>query len=563
MGLFSWMLGTNKPKTPKNAKKQRRYEAVKTTNMVWDRVRAFDSGANTELGQSLERLRDRSWYEFRNSPKARAGVESLVNLVVSTGIDVQPATGDEEDDAELHEMFLMWAEHAGADGNTTLWELQRQAFRSVVCSGEALWQIVTIPQRDDPRRPVPVAINPLDPKQLSLDPVAPVEKGLEFIQGVEVDAFGRPVWYHITASSDKGFQTGVTDKQIGVAGSADFAMPQNLQDGQFEFNTGASGKKGVKVPAREIIHIYEKLRPGQIRGEPKLAPVLDALQQDRDMITYEMASAKIAAAFAVFITSDAEGDLSGLSEAEEDEEVSGSNEDGQGNPFYRVEGGAVNQLQPGEKVEQVNSNRPSDKMAPFRDMIDGDIAASLSIRRTDLNRDYSGANYSSMRAAQLDVRRGLDPTQNWFGDSVSCEVWRRTLMLFATAANVTPPTIDAELREFMRCKAMPVGHPFVDPDKDGKAAIQNIRGSLSTWQEEVGKRGKDARRVKQQLETELEDEMYQAVWNDGRDLTKAEVPDSTSETSETAEDRSGGLFFDSETGRTLEINGDSVKWMKF
>jgi lambda family phage portal protein len=58
----------------------------------------------------------------------------------------------------------------------------------------------------------------------------------------------------------------------------------------------------VRIPAKEILHIYKPLRPGQIRGEPWLSNVLLKLHELDQYEDAELVRKTTAAMFAGFVT---------------------------------------------------------------------------------------------------------------------------------------------------------------------------------------------------------------------------------------------------------------------
>ena len=78
---------------------------------------------------------------------------------------------------------------------------------------------------------------------------------------------------------------------------------------------GAMWLSSQRVPARDVLHIYRKRRPGQIRDVSWLAPVLSRL---RDLSDYEAAllmKAKIEACLAVVVSEDGDDAMTGPASA--------------------------------------------------------------------------------------------------------------------------------------------------------------------------------------------------------------------------------------------------------
>ncbi len=490
MGLVSWIIdsavsavdpaaGLRRKRARAALKKRNSYNAGKSSE-IYRNFGATSLSADADLS-NVQVLRNRSRHAYRNYPGARAGVDARVGIVISTGIDVEPNTGNDEDDKKLREGWQLWCEQADAAGKLNFKELQRQAYRAEALNGASLTQIVHIKEQG---RLVSFALHPLEADQLSPTAVGDIPKGHRFANGVETDQYGREVFYHII---------------------------DHPGDSSIESLAQGMEAKGKRIPASEIIHTYQKLRPGQTTGEPVLVPALQRLVQEEDLVEAELESAKIGAAWAVALTSEAQlpGDLD--LDQEEDED----NTDDAGNEVTSITAGTIAKLAPGEDAKVLANTRPSQAIDPFRKMLRGDIAASIGVSRVDLDKDYGDANYSSMRADMLDKKRMLTPEQNRFGRMFVSEIWRRILPLLAAAMDVrlAPMTAVNKLQRLRqeRHKLVPDGWSYVDPLKDVTAALMAIKGGLSTYRDEHGARGQDWREVFEQLGKELENPTLQKL----------------------------------------------------
>lgn len=479
---------------------KRQYEGAKYGGHVWGGPQAYASPSlDVDLAVAREPLRRRSRHAYQNSASARAIVESLVALIASSGIDIDPDSGSEKNDDALREQWELFVETADASGRLDLWELQRQALRSLSMAGEFIWQIVNI---DDPMRPFPFAILALEPDQLSETPVAPVAAGNDFTAGVECDRYGRPKFYHILSQpADQVAQPlgGTLLPQSGGAQSTNF--------------TGGQATRGERIPAERIIHGFEQQRPGQTRGEPWLAPLLTTLHQERQLVDAELTSAKIGAAPAIAIKTAGSGFPD-----QADPNYTGSN--AQAQRQYDFTPGAIAVLGENESVEVIRNERPSQLIAQFRNMLRGDLAGAGRIPQRYIDRDVSRANYSSMRADMLDTRRLLDPVQNWFGRLVAQEVYRRVFPQLATGAGLAIPRDGTpERRRMERCKVHPDGWAYVDPQKDLDASKSAIDAGLSNYTDEIQRRGGDVRAVWKKLKADRDRAAAM-----GLDLTPPEPP---------------------------------------
>jgi capsid protein len=396
--------------------------------------------------------------------------------MVSTGIDIEPDTGDEKTDARLRAAWVKFTKCASACGKQDLWSLQQQAQRSEMLAGEFLW--VLVKTEDYARRGIPTAVMSVEPDRLSDTPFDGVQAGAYFDSGIEYDKYGKPIAYHIRDDADDG---AIAPPRGGtlVAGSG------GTKVGSAPISTGKRSG-GRRYLAAEVIHGFDVQRPGQIRGEPRLAAILDTLRQESELVEAELTAAKVGAAHSIKIKS-----TTPLPSGQADTTLSP--------PTYDFSPGTVNLLAPGEDAEVMANPRPSQQIAPFRQMLRGDISGATGIPQRYIDRDTSRANYSSMRADMLDTQRVMTPQQMRFGRSAAEELYLKILPELATFAGLSVPSIGTMERDTLeRCKIMPDGWSYVDPQKDVAAANLAIGSGLTTRQEEIQSRGRDPRQVDRQ-----------------------------------------------------------------
>lgn len=412
--------------------------------------RPTSSTANELATSSLVQLRNYSRQLERNNPTARAAVEGLVALVVGSGIDLEPDTGDKELDDLIRKEFKDWCEQCSVDGRD-IYALQSQGFREVATAGEGLWRYVMLPEREAEGQ-IPLAILPLECEWLD-DWVTGISydmQGYEVQVGpVRVDRYGRPVSY--------------------ILKNPDMGAPWSAET----------------VPASAINHFYEKRRSMQTRGEPWFAPVIETLQQERDLVDAELQAAVTSSAIGLAITSDLQDTL--------DTDEEGTTDD----PAQSLKIGGVARMLPGEKVESFQNTRPSQQIMPFRSGLRGDTAAAMRLPQRFLDRDVSRANYSSMRADMLDTDRILSPVREWYGHATIGRCYKEVLPFIMVRLGKPMPR--------MKYRLIPDGQPYVDPQKDVAAALEAIAGNLSTYEAEIGKRGGDWSKVMEQRAKEIAD----------------------------------------------------------
>ncbi len=241
------------------------------------------SGANAEIAPALARLRDRSRDLVRNNPYAAKAVAALVSNMVGTGL-LPRARAEDAGIAKLADR--LWSEFAAtadADGLTDFAGLQALIVRSLVESGEVLVRLRE--RRVEDGLAVPLQLQVLEADHLDSWKSAELADGGFILQGIEFDRLGRrrAYWLYPTHPGD-----------------------------------GRGTLVSTRVAASHVLHLFERLRPGQVRGVPWFAPVMLKL---RDLDAYdeaELVRKKIEACFAAFVTGVQDEDTLGKARTEAD-----------------------------------------------------------------------------------------------------------------------------------------------------------------------------------------------------------------------------------------------------
>lgn len=447
------------------------YAATDPSRGIMGRKQPTTGTANQLLTASLPQLRAYCRHLERNNPTARAAVEGHVALIVGSGIALEPDSGDKAADERIRAVWLEFIKDCCVNGEHDIYYLEAQALRETVVAGEFLWRFVVEPELIDQGK-IPIAVLPLEAEwlhQLSNTMGQKDANGVTWVNGVGVNEYGKPVAYRLT-------------------------------------NPELNGTEYEEFKASEIAHDFERRRALQARGEPWFSPVIEVMQQERDLVDAELKSAVNTSALGLAITSEHHDDL--------DTNTNGNTDD----PAQSLRIGGVARLFPGEEVTAFSHTRPSQQIAPFRTMLCGDNAGALRLPQRFFNRDVSRANYSSMRADMLDSERLLAPVREWFGHATIGRLYKAALPWLAMQAGIKTPSAKYRL--------VPDGQPYVDPEKDVKAALLAIVGGLSTWEKEVGKRGEDAKKLVAQLEDEIKNPLLNAIFAANLDAPKpAAAPD--------------------------------------
>lgn len=422
--------------------------------------------ANELLSASGPTLRAYARHLERNNPTARAVIDGLKALVVGTGIALEPRSENAE---RIRMRWMQWIKCAGINGES-LYELQAQAMSEKIVTGEMLWRYVIDPDLAA-RGEIPLRILPLDGEWLVDHYVPQASDGITAVNGVALDRFGRPVSYFLQNPS-----------------------------------LAADAQQVEEVPAAWINHRFERRRPLQNRGETWFAPIIETLMNERDLVDVELFAAKMSAAPALVLKSKMPQPV--------DTDLYGTSSD----PVVSGKLGAWIRLFPDEDFAAHSHTRPSQQIAPFRRMLRGDTAAAMRIPQRFLDRDVTRANYSSMKADQIDSGMLLGPLREAHGHDTAGDAFRHVLPWICLAEGIPlPARADYEL--------IPDEIPYLDPQKDIGGALMAIAGGLSTWEHEIGKRGHDPREVHSQLKKELADPLLSRIFYANLNVQFGDTPE--------------------------------------
>lgn len=422
--------------------------------------------ADSDTVHDLCVLRARSRDLVRNAPLAGGAINSMVTNVVGTGLSLQSridaaALGMDEAVADAWQAraereFRLWAESTDCDVTRTqnFYGLQALAFRSALESGDVF---ALMPAVQRPGAPYALAVQLIEADRVCNPDSRPDTARL--VAGVEMDALGAPVRYHIASRHPGGFSRAKSMQWTAVDA--------------FGANTGR----------RNVIHLFDRRRPGQSRGVPVLAPVVEPLKQLGRYTDAELQAAVISGAFAVFVKMDPEafselfagdaGDAYMQSATKWDGSLDTATLDGPGK--------AINLL-PGETVESANPGRPNSEFDPFCQAIIRQIGAALEMPFEVLIKHFT-ASYSAARAALLDAWRFFRGRRDWLASYFCQAIYELWLDEAVATGRLAAPGyfVDPAIRKaYAGAQWIGDGPGSIDPLKEVAAAGERIALGIST-----------------------------------------------------------------------------------
>jgi len=247
--------------------------------------------------------------------------------------------------------------------------------------------------------------------------------------------------------------------------------------------TQLSGKTNTtRVPAENVIHGFEMLRPGQLRG---ISPFTTAILLADDLHEYlgaEIDGAKMAAKYLAFVETD---DVAGF------QKLRSAVDEQSGQRVETLDNAIIEYLRAGEKINLNSTSRPGDAFVPFTRMILQMVAVATGTTYELLTGDYQGLNYNALRGVRNDFVKSIGPMQNRHIRQLSRPVFSAFMESAYLSGKLTLPGFAANPRPWMEGRWQVPGMEPVDMLRESKSHVEQMTSLLRSPQEISAARGRD------------------------------------------------------------------------
>ncbi|WP_411386971.1 phage portal protein [Pseudomonas sp. MPB03] len=426
----------------------------------WD---APDNGINSINTPALRNLRGRSRAAVRNDPYAFNVIDKRVSNLIGTGITPRPNTEDNALRKLLQLLWDDWVDESDVDEHTDFYGQQALVARTVETSGECFVRLR--PRRLDEGLAVPLQVQILAPEFVPHDKFETTRTGNAIRAGIEFNPEGKRVAYWMYLSHPRD----------GVSLNAGY-------------------NQLVRVPASQVLHIFEPVEPGQLRGVPRLSPVLKRLRSLDNYDDAVLFRQEVANLFAGFISRPAPESGPVPRDPVTGEPLS-FDRDGF-TPMVALEPGTMQELGPGEEVE---FSKPPDAGNNYPDFMRQQLMAAAAGTGTPyeiLTGDMREVNDRALRVVLNEFRRRLEQLQ--FGVYVHqlCRPIRAAWMDMAVLSGALVLDDYAKRRrEYLRTRWVPQGWAYIQPVQDVQARRMEVQAGFASRSEMVTRTGYDAETV--------------------------------------------------------------------
>ena len=414
--------------------------------------------ADQEIKGNMRLLRARARELSRNNPVAKSYIKLLIaNVLGEKGVGYQAQVRNNDDvlnnalNRKIEEAWCDWSKagNCTVDGKMSFRAVASLVLKNVAVDGEVFVRLV--PGFANKHR---FAIQLFDADQVDHLFSRFAAKGSNEIRmGIEIDEWGKPVAYHVNMQH-----------------------PSDL---------GGSLIR-VRIPAEEMLHLYDPERVSQTRGITWFHPCMVEMRMLGGYVEAELVAARTGAAKMGFLKYT---DASSFENPNPDAK-------------YRIDAqpGVIESLPPGMEFQEWSPEHPAGSFPAFIKAMLRFISSSLGVSYNALASDLEGVNYSSMRSGLLIERDQWRITQSFVKEQFLQPIFERWIGMALLSGALVLDSRDPA--KFLAGKWEPRGWMWVDPLKDAQAGILAINAGLKSRTRIISDEGGDFEDVAEELAEE-------------------------------------------------------------
>ena len=379
------------------------------------------------------------------------------NIVGHKGIILQAQSRDQNSGLDrgandaIEVAFRDWSRGVNCDvkGQRSFRRLCQTAINTAAVDGEYMFREIVGSEAG----PYGYALQVLDPMRCPVDLNQDNMPGGRMIrQGIEYSRAGRPLAFYF------------------------------ISEEQAEFAYSNGGRNFARIPAEEIIHGFREDMVGQRRGLPWAATSLWRMNMLGEFEKAALTNARIGAS------------QQGFFEWAENEGPEEDEDDFDEEYFLDVEPGSWQELPPGLRSKEVQSQYPNGEFHPFHKAMLRGAGAGMGVAYVSLANDLEGVNFSSIRQGVLDEREHWMDLQEWLIETLIERVylsWLKQALLRRKIPAGSGYLKPANIAKFKAVLWQARRWSWIDPVKDVKAAVEQKNNLLTSPSEIIRASGKD------------------------------------------------------------------------
>lgn len=413
-------------------------------NAAW---RAVNESAEMTDRYSRDNVRARARDLERNSDLMASLVGPYKRNVIGQGFNLQAKTTDSELNDTIEELWREWCRKRNCDLTRTqnfTQMLRMIEERKRIDGGILIHKVYTEGGL------VPLKLQLLEVDELAVTVNAPHNADCRVIGGVELDQYNRAVGYWI--------------QKYALDGMTLLADP-------------------VWVPADDMIYIYSKKRPSQIREMSDMAASMSGIRDTQEFQTAVSVKQRIEACLSVFIKKVVPTGF-------------GRNATGSG-ASKQYEGrtltpGMIHELNAGDDIVTVNPMGQATDASQYIKLQQRILGAGQGLSYEATSRDMSQSNYSSARQGIIEDELAYVEDRELLIDAMD-EIYESFVISIVLAGLIDVQDFWTRKREYFRHEWIRPPKAWIDPAKEANATKTALLSGQKTFREVAEENGQDWR----------------------------------------------------------------------
>lgn len=463
---MSWLDSAIAVVSPKLA-----YERV-AWRQAQEALRNYDAGLDDRLNSSWratstgtaeqtdgfyrDTLRNRARDLERNSDMAESVILAFEKNIIGSGFKLQATTDSEDLNDEIEALWKEWTKPKNCDvtSQQSFNEICRMVVRRKKIDGGVL---IIKRYSDDNKIPLTLQVREVDDLDSMLNSNGTANR---IVNGIEYTPYNKPVAYHLKTYDPSGLYLQAPEK----------------------------------IDAKDVIFLWNKRRPSQIREVSEMAPTLTRIRDVNSYMEAVSIKERVAACLSAFIKrSIPSGGFGRSATSAKEQSYSGKT----------LSPGMIMELNPGDDVAVVTPPGQGASAADFIRLQNRLIGAGQGLSYETVSRDMSQTNYSSARQGLIDDQKTYEIEQEYLIDHMLNEIYEAFLESIVLANLVKIKDFWSNKEKYLSHNWTSPGMKWIDPQKEANANKIALDTGQTTLSDVAASQGKDWKELIDQRAREI------------------------------------------------------------
>lgn len=423
---------------------ERSYDAgsYAKNNQNW---RVFNESAESEDSWNRDVVRARARDLEKNSDVMNSIIGAYKRNVFGAGYHLRVSTENTELNTQLEKLWEKWQKKRNCDvtGTQTLSQILRMMVERKKVDGGAI-----LLKRFTSDGFLPFQLQALEVDELDAVSTEVHAEGNKVVGGIEYNSYNKPVGYYFRRYSTDGYTT---------------------EDSEY-------------IPADNVIFMYSKRRPSQVREMSDMAPTITRVRDINEFIQSVSVKERILACFSVFIKRQMPPSTgrSTLANGGEAGKYQGK----------MLTPGMIQYLNPGDEVQQVTPTGQATDATQFvkQQMRMAGSGQGLSYEVT--SRDMAESNYSSARQGIIEDEMTYQEDIEMIIDVLD-EIYSTFVISCVLSGKVDIPDFWSNKDAYLSHRWVKAPKKWIDPAKEANANKVALTTGEKSFADIAAERGKD------------------------------------------------------------------------